>query len=366
MVGCATSASSMYDWLKVLPAWRRYLAMARSTAISRAVSRAVRTSRLKPSFSDSPRQARANASWKVSRTSSSLQLRVRLVPETEVVDPDRLGAARADLVRPLVGDLDAHVLEQRQHVRQQDRLSRAQHLERELLGRRGEWQVEAHAEVARGVELLHPVDVQHGLACWEVVPVRTREGVAVALEERPRPVLSELLEERVVEVVRPRAGHCRQPRLELGDVDLGDARRPRRRSPRAGARGRTRRRGSCSRRSRRRMPPRAPPGSAADSRCRSGRAAGTRGRTRSGRTRPGGRTGAPAGALQGAGCRARSRRARPRRSGRARLADTSRGSRGAPCGRGCPRGTPARSTTRRAFRRRTGMSHGLALYAVWV
>ena len=61
----------MYVWLKVLPAWRRYFAIARRIVISRAVSLAERTSRLKPSFSDSPRQVRANASWNISRTSSA-------------------------------------------------------------------------------------------------------------------------------------------------------------------------------------------------------------------------------------------------------------------------------------------------------
>ncbi len=60
----------MYAWLKVLPVWRRYLASARSTAISRHVSPAMRTSRLKPSISTSPRHAPATVSLKASPTRS--------------------------------------------------------------------------------------------------------------------------------------------------------------------------------------------------------------------------------------------------------------------------------------------------------
>ena len=85
----------MYAWLKVLPAWRRYFAIARRIVISRAVSLAAITSRLKPSFSVSPRQVRANASWNVSRTSSASKLGPLVVAEPEVVDPDRQAARRA-------------------------------------------------------------------------------------------------------------------------------------------------------------------------------------------------------------------------------------------------------------------------------
>ena len=41
--------------------------------------------------------------------------------EPEVVDPDALGVARPDRVGPLVGDVHAHVLEQRQHVGERHR-----------------------------------------------------------------------------------------------------------------------------------------------------------------------------------------------------------------------------------------------------
>ena len=79
-----------------------------------------------------------------------LELRPLVVPEPEVVDPDRLAALRPHLVRALVADPDAHVLEQRQHVREQDRPARAEQLEGEVVGGRGEGHVEAHAQVAAG------------------------------------------------------------------------------------------------------------------------------------------------------------------------------------------------------------------------
>ncbi len=51
-----------------------------------------------------------------------LELGSFVVAEPEVVDPDRRAACGLDLVRPLVADPDAHVLEQRQHVGEEERL----------------------------------------------------------------------------------------------------------------------------------------------------------------------------------------------------------------------------------------------------
>ena len=62
IAGFAASAPCMYVSLKVTPAWRRYLQYARRITISRHPSPARSTSRLKPSFSTSPDQMRANAS----------------------------------------------------------------------------------------------------------------------------------------------------------------------------------------------------------------------------------------------------------------------------------------------------------------
>ena len=52
------------------------------------------------------------------------QLARRLVAQPEVVDPGRGAAGALDLVGPLVDDLDAHLLQPRQHQRQRDRVHR--------------------------------------------------------------------------------------------------------------------------------------------------------------------------------------------------------------------------------------------------
>ena len=153
-----------------------------------------------------------------------LELGVLLVAEPEVEDPDGIAVAWPDLIRPLVGDLYAHVFEQRQHVRQQDRLTGAQQFEREMVSRREERKVEAHCQVADGVELLHALDFENRLARGEVLAVGDRKRIAVALEERAGLFLAELLDEGVAEVVRPRSGRRGEARFELRDVELDDAR----------------------------------------------------------------------------------------------------------------------------------------------
>ena len=61
------------------------------------------------------------------------------------------------------------------------------------------------------------------MARGEVVAVGARERLGVALEERPGALLAELLEEGLAEVVAPGAGGRGEARLDLGDVDVGDA-----------------------------------------------------------------------------------------------------------------------------------------------
>ena len=149
-----------------------------------------------------------------------LELGSLVVAEPEVVDPDRRPVGGLDLVRALVADPDAHVLEQRQHVREEDRLARADELEGEVVERRVERDVEAHPEIAVGIEPLDPLDVGHRLPGGEVLAVGAGERLAVALEERAGALLADLLGERVAEVVRPGARRFRQTRLDLGDVVL--------------------------------------------------------------------------------------------------------------------------------------------------
>ena len=83
--------------------------------------------------------------------------------------------------------------------------------------------VQAQTEVAGRIELLDPDHVEDGVARGEVVAVGARERLGVALEERPRALLAELLEEGLAEVVAPGAGCSREARLDLGDVDIGVA-----------------------------------------------------------------------------------------------------------------------------------------------
>ena len=147
-----------------------------------------------------------------------LEVLALVAPEAEVVDPHRRVVAPVDLVRPLVGDGDAHVLEQRQHVGEEQRPAGAQELEREVVLRRGVRQVEAEAEVAGGIEPLDALDVEHRLVRGEVLLVGERERVGVAVRQHARLLLAELLDQRGAQVVGPFAGRVGHLRLDPRDV----------------------------------------------------------------------------------------------------------------------------------------------------
>ena len=149
------------------------------------------------------------------------QLGAEVVLEPEVVDPDGVAAERPQLVRPLVADPHAHVLEQRQHVREQDRPAGADDLEGELVDGRVERSVEAEAEVVRRRQPLDPVDVVDGLARREVVAVGAGERLGVALVQLAGPLVVGVVDESVAEVVRPRAGGRGEARLDLRHVVVG-------------------------------------------------------------------------------------------------------------------------------------------------
>src|SRR5215213_3835728 len=79
--------------------------------------------------------------------------------------------------------------------------------------------VEAHAHVVLGLELLDLGDVRHGGARQEAVAVAGGEGVAVLAEEIGPLLLAEVLDQGVVEVVRPGAGRLDEALLDgLGVV----------------------------------------------------------------------------------------------------------------------------------------------------
>ena len=149
-----------------------------------------------------------------------VDLAVGLVGQAEVVDPGRRAVARADLVRPLVGDPQAHVLEHRQDLGQRDRRARAEQLAAHRAAGCLERTVEAHAQAVGDAELLDAPDVGHRGAREPVGAVGRRERVAVAAEQVVAALLAALLDQRVGEVVRPLARGLRDPGLDLRDVVL--------------------------------------------------------------------------------------------------------------------------------------------------
>ena len=183
-----------------------------ATATSRPRSPARSTSRLKPVVLQR-RRARpsAKASWKRSRIPLGLEVGALLVAQPEVVDPDRVGAGRAHLVRALVDDLDAHVLQQRQHVGERDGLAVAEQLEPQR-ARRG-LQRPVQAACARSspvAERLHPPDVDDGRGRGRVLLVGGGERIGVAVVQVDAPLLAELVDERVVRGRRPTSASPRR------------------------------------------------------------------------------------------------------------------------------------------------------------
>ena len=89
--------------------------------------------------------------------------------QPEVVDPDRLGAGRAHLVRALVDDVDAHVLQERQDVGEGDDWPCRKSLNRSVPAAASR-SVQVHPEVVATAERLHPPDVDDGrgggVSCW--------------------------------------------------------------------------------------------------------------------------------------------------------------------------------------------------------
>ena len=144
--------------------------------------------------------------------------------QPEVVDPDRIGAGRPDLVRALVDDLRPHVLEQGQDVRERERFTVAVQLQP---GRRVDGLVRP-VEVDReavtrfaGQECLEPADVAHRGAGRVVVLVCRRQRVRVPVVEQHPSFLAEPLDERVGEIVGPRPQGGGEPCLDHRRVVVG-------------------------------------------------------------------------------------------------------------------------------------------------
>ena len=276
--------------------------------------------------------------------------------QAEVVDPHGRPLDGCHLERPLVGDLDAHVLEQRQHIGQEDRLPRAQQLEREVTDLGAQRPVEAHVQVAFRVETLDPFDVGHRCASREIVAVGGGERVPIAPEQRGATLLAKPFDERVLEVVGPRTRRLGDLGLDRREIVVAD--RSRNRVDDEVQPRKHRLRDACTQVDA--GPAERPQEYLLDPLADVGVVSLERQVDEARQEAP-----ERVAADEEADAATLAEVEDPerdlvelvrRRSGRARRADTSRGSRSAPCSRGSPGESPLRSTTCCTLRRRTGIS----------
>src|SRR5215210_6619098 len=75
--------------------------------------------------------------------------------------------------------------------------------------------VEAHLQVVLGFQGFHPLDVRDSRARQEAGAVARGEGVSVLTEQLRSPLLAEVFDQGVVEVVRPGAGRLDDAALDL-------------------------------------------------------------------------------------------------------------------------------------------------------
>ncbi len=144
--------------------------------------------------------------------------------QTEVVDPGHAPVRAAQLVRPLVDDLDAQALEHGQHRGEGDGLTLAVDLEAALLGGGADRLVQAEFEVPLFVEQLDPGQVGDRAARGVVGLVALGEGARVAAQQLRGALLAELGGQRLAEAVGPGAGGRDEPRLDALLVGVGQLR----------------------------------------------------------------------------------------------------------------------------------------------
>lgn len=146
----------------------------------------------------------------------------RREPQTEVVDPRVRAVGAAQLVRALVGDLDAEALEHRQDGGQGDLLTGAVDLEAAFAGAGADGLVQRQREVlVAAAQLLQVHEVGDGGARRVVGLVALGEGTAVAAQQLRGALLAELGVERLVEAVGPGAGGLDEAALDALDVAVG-------------------------------------------------------------------------------------------------------------------------------------------------
>ncbi len=211
----------------------------------RQVSPAASTRALKPSDSARPSQTARKASSKRSRTSlaraaSPEPQRLRVGAQAEVEDVQRAAVGAGHLVGALVGDLDAEVREEGQHLGQRQ-VGAAVELEAPLarvVGRGVVVEVQPGRAVALA-ERVDAVEVVDRRRDVEVLLVRLGQGLRVGRHRPRRSLEAPCLAERLGEVLVPGAGRVDDALLEGRLVHVGDvgARRHTHDEVQAGERG---------------------------------------------------------------------------------------------------------------------------------
>ncbi|MEY9488253.1 hypothetical protein RKD26_004047 [Streptomyces calvus] len=141
--------------------------------------------------------------------------------QAEVVDPGDAAVGAAQLVGPLVDDLDAEPLEDRQHRGEGDGLALAVDLEAALLGARAHRLVQAEREVPLLAQLFEAAQVGDGAARGVVGLVALGEGAGVAAQQLGGALLAELGVQSLGEAVGPGAGGLDEPGLDALLVGVG-------------------------------------------------------------------------------------------------------------------------------------------------
>ena len=137
----------------------------------------------------------------------------------DVLDVE-LAAVGLDLVEMLGQHLEAHVLEQRDHVRQRDVGAETEHLEMQRVGLAAR-AVEIEADVVGVAQARGHLDIGGGDVRRDFLDVADRQRAAEARRELEAFVLAVLLHERVAQLVVPVAHDLRDLAFELGGVVAG-------------------------------------------------------------------------------------------------------------------------------------------------
>ncbi len=137
-------------------------------------------------------------------------------PKTKFIYPERTGVGTSGkLIRMLVDDLETHVLQLRQHIRQRYRRSRPVHQQRPPL----RVLHQPHREFGpRLTQLEHRGEIADRVLGGDVRLVRLGNARPAQVEDRPGPVLAEQAGCLGGEILIPRPDRRGQPALEGGRV----------------------------------------------------------------------------------------------------------------------------------------------------